>query len=265
MSRALSLTQSATWWPSVLWQTTTLELTRNSSRLLVDPGIAPWEALEAARDGASQLLITHADWDHVMGIGLMPDARVWASAEAAERIRSGEARESVEKEVLPYGVPVEALDGMRVDELVPTGGESYAIGPWQAESHATPGHTPDGITTWLPEENLLVVGDYLGMHEVPFIYDSAWNYRTTLELLSTLIEQHQPAHVVVGHGRPHTADRALALASEDLDYVNAVIAFADAGGDPEQADQVPYPERGGSGDDAEHRSNITLACAHVAG
>ena len=165
----------------------------------------------------------------------------------------------------PYGVPVEALDGMRVDELVPTGGESYAIGPWQAESHATPGHTPDGVTTWLPEENLLVVGDYLSVQEVPFIYDSAWNYRTTLELLSTLIEQHQPAHVVVGHGRPHTADRALAVASEDLDYVNAVIAFADAGGDPEQADQVPYPERGGSGDDAEHRSNITLACARVAG
>jgi hypothetical protein len=47
--------------------------------------------------------------------------------------------------------------------------------------------------------------------------------------------------------------------------VNAVIAFAEAGGDPEHADQVPYPERGGSDDESEHRSNITIACAHVSG
>jgi glyoxylase-like metal-dependent hydrolase (beta-lactamase superfamily II) len=68
------------------------------ARLLVDPGIATWETREAAHDGATHILITHADWDHVMGIGLLPDAQVWASQSAAERIRSGEAQASVESE-----------------------------------------------------------------------------------------------------------------------------------------------------------------------
>jgi hypothetical protein len=48
MSRAVQLTATATWWPSVLWQTTTLEVLRGPERLLVDPGIAPWEVREAA-------------------------------------------------------------------------------------------------------------------------------------------------------------------------------------------------------------------------
>ncbi|HVI38153.1 MAG TPA: MBL fold metallo-hydrolase, partial [Gaiellales bacterium] len=70
MSRALDLTPTARWWPSVLWQTTTLTLDGDGdgARLLVDPGIATWETREAAADGATHILITHADWDHVMGI-----------------------------------------------------------------------------------------------------------------------------------------------------------------------------------------------------
>src|SRR5438067_7084332 len=113
MTRSLALTDTATWWPSVLWQTTTLSVDRDGTRLLVDPGIAPWEAREAAGDGAGHILITHADWDHVMGIGLLPDASVWASEPSAERIRSGEAKASVERETRPFGVPYEALDRLR--------------------------------------------------------------------------------------------------------------------------------------------------------
>jgi hydroxyacylglutathione hydrolase len=264
MSRALTITATATWWPSVLWQTTTLELVRDGTRLLVDPGIAPWEAREAAGDGVAHVLITHGDWDHVMGIGLFPDATIWAGAAAAQRIRSGEARASVESQSRLYGVPLEALDGLRVDHLLPEGAQRFAIGPWQAECHAATGHTPDGVVTWLPDEGLLVAGDYLSEQEVPFIYDSAWNYRATLTMLTALIEREQPAHVVVGHGSPHTAARALQIAGEDIDYVERVIAFAEAGGSAEQADQVPHPDRGGAADAQEHRANVARTCERLA-
>ena len=40
----------------------------------------------------TQVLVTHADWDHVMALGVLPDAQVTASTGAAERIRSGDAR-----------------------------------------------------------------------------------------------------------------------------------------------------------------------------
>ena len=263
MSRAVKLSDSATWWPSVLWQTTTLELRRDGARLLVDPGIAPWEVREAAADGVDHILITHGDWDHVMGIGLLPDARVWVSPGAAERIDSGDAAASVRTQSRPYGVPVEGLDGLRWDEQLPLPG-NVSIGPWAAECRPSPGHTPDGVTTWLPDERLLVVGDYLGEHEIPFIYDSAWSYRATLEMLTDMIARERPAQVVVGHGSPHTAERALEIAEQDHAYVEAVIAFVSSGGGPDQADQVPFPDRGGSDDADEHRSNVALAAQAVA-
>jgi hydroxyacylglutathione hydrolase len=264
MPRARSISPSATWWPSVLWQTTTLEVVRDGERLLVDPGIAPWEVEEAARDGAAHVLITHADWDHVMGIGLLPGATVWAGSAAAVRIRSGEAKASVESQAKVYGVPLEGLEGLRVDRELPAQPDTFRLGPWQAECHSTTGHTPDGVTTWLPEEGLLVVGDYLSEQEVPFIYDSAWNYRTTLHTLIGLIERHEPAHVVVGHGSPHTAARAAEIAAEDLEYVERLIAFAESGSTADGADDLPYPQRGGSSDPEEHRANVVRTCDRLA-
>ncbi len=264
MPRARWISPSATWWPSVLWQTTTLEVVRDGERLLVDPGIAPWEVEEAARDGAAHVLITHADWDHVMGIGLLPGATVWAGSAAAVRIRSGEAKASVESQAKVYGVPLEGLEGLRVDRELPTQPDTFRLGPWQAECHSTTGHTPDGVTTWLPEEGLLVVGDYLSEQEVPFIYDSAWNYRTTLHTLIGLIERHQPAHVVVGHGSPHAAARAAEIAAEDLEYVERLIAFAESGNTADAAADLPYPQRGGSSDPEEHRANVVRTCDRLA-
>jgi len=263
-TRALHLTDTATWWPSVLWQTTTLELVRDGVRLLVDPGIAPWEIEEAAGDGTAHILITHADWDHVMGIGILPGARVWAGEGSAERITSGEARASVEQETRPYGVPYRALELLHVDEVVPTDGSEYTIGPWRARSHPAPGHVPDGIATWLPDEDLLVVGDYLSKQEIPFIYDSAWAYRETLDRLAELIRSHRPSHVVIGHGSPLAPDDALAVAAEDRAYVQALIELAEGGGDASRAGEVAYPERGGSDDATAHRENLERACAHVA-
>lgn len=259
MSRAVQLTATATWWPSVLWQTTTLEVLRGGERLLVDPGIAPWEVREAAGEGAANLLITHADWDHVMGIGLLPDARVHASPGAAERIRSGEARSSVETESRPYVLPLEGLDGLRVDELLPEGGGETTIGSFAAVCQPAPGHTPDGFAVLLPEEDLLIVGDHLSQQEVPFIEDSAWHYRDTLQMLTSVIERERPALVVIGHGPPHSSDVALRVAADDLAYVEALIRHAEAGGSPDTPEAVPHPQRG-SDDEVEHAGNLRRTC-----
>jgi len=43
MARALALNEHAVWWPSTLYQTTTLDLRGAGTRVLVDPGISPWE------------------------------------------------------------------------------------------------------------------------------------------------------------------------------------------------------------------------------
>jgi glyoxylase-like metal-dependent hydrolase (beta-lactamase superfamily II) len=259
VSRCAALSPSVTWWPSVLWQTTTLELRRDGRRLLVDPGIAPWEVREAAGDGADAVVLTHGDWDHVMGIGLLPAARVYGSAATAARIASGEARTSIEREAREYYIPLEGLEHLRVDETLSPG--SVTIGPWRADVHPAAGHTADGVALWFGDEGVLVVGDYLSSLEIPALYDAATAYRETLERLLALLERERPDRVVSGHGPPADATTASRIAVEDLSYVEGLVRHAEAGRDPNDAAAVPFPSRGGGGDAAVHRANLLLACA----
>ena len=267
MARGKSLTDQATWWPSTLYLTTTLELRAGGERLLVDPGIAIWEIEEvtaAHRDPVTQVLLTHADWDHVLGLPALPDAEVTASRAAAARIASGEARTGVLTGTREFYVEFGDLDLLRVDRAVDPPAE-VAIGPWHAIIRAGPGHTDDGLITSLPEQRLLIAGDYLSELELPAAYHSVPEYRDTLHTLIGVIERERPQFVVVGHGAPHTAERALEIADEDLDYVEAVLAFAESGCNPEHAERIAVPDRGGGPFDAEsHERNVRLACEAMA-
>ena len=267
MSRAVSLSESATWWPSTLWQTTTLELRRDGRRVLVDPGISRWEieqVVDASELPVSHVVVTHADWDHVMGLGLLAEAEVVASAGAAARIASGEVRESVGREATEMYVEPFALDGLRVDRplKLPVDAE---IGGWHAICRPAPGHTEDGMSVWLPEQRLLVVGDHLSELEIPWAYSSVSDLRDTVATLVGVIERERPEWVVIGHGRPLTAERALQIGDEDLDYLDAVLDCAASGCDPEHAERIAVPERIGSpGDVQAHAANVRLACQQAA-
>jgi hydroxyacylglutathione hydrolase len=255
LSRPFEVSGSVRWWPSALFQTTTLEVVRDSARLLVDPGVAPWEIGEVAGDGDADVLITHADWDHVLGIGILESARITASRAAAERLRAPGAGEEIERQAAEYYVPCEHLELLRVDRAVEPPAE-IQIGPWSAVCRATPGHTSDGMAISIPEEGLLVVGDYLSELEIPFVNSSAPDYERTLELLVQVIEDERPEHVVVGHGPPHAARRALELAEEDLAYVRALRSHVAGGGSLEDAAAVPHPRRDVVGDAEAHRQNV---------
>jgi glyoxylase-like metal-dependent hydrolase (beta-lactamase superfamily II) len=255
--RPIMLTESARIWPSVLYQTSTLELHRDGRRLLSDPGASTWEVAEAAGDGVQDILLTHADWDHVLGIGILRDATVHASPLAAERIGSGDARASVESQAPQFYLDFVDLDGLRVDHVVTLPSDEGA-GPWAAHYEPSPGHTPDGMTTWFPDENLVVVGDYLSELEIPFVYHSAAAYRETMERLIDRLSEWRPAFVVVGHGPPHDVDTAIRIAHEDHEYVSALEAFVSGGGTLDGVDSVAYPKRS-PGDAEAHTTNITKA------
>ena len=263
MGRAVRLGDTATWWPSTLWLTTTLELRRDGTRLLVDPGISRWEideVIAASPDPVGHVLVTHADWDHVMALGVLSGAEVVASAGAAERIASGEVRASVERETAEYYVDSRGLDGLRVDRPIDPPAE-ISIGPWTAVCRRAPGHTEDGMAVWLPQERILVVGDHLSERELPWAYSSVRDLRDTIRMLVGVIEREQPELVVVGHGHPLTGERALRVADEDLDYLDGVLAYAADGCDPDHSERIAIPQRtGGQGDLEAHAANVKLAC-----
>jgi hydroxyacylglutathione hydrolase len=263
MARAVPLTGTATWWPSTLYQTTTLELRRAGERLLVDPGISPWEVEEvvsASTMPVTQVLVTHADWDHVMGLGMLPDAQVTASRASAERIRAGAARAEIEREAAEFLIPHRSLERLHVEQEVDAPAE-VRMGSWRGVCRAAPGHTDDGLVVTLPDEHLLVVGDYLSSLEIPGVYDSVTRYRSTLQALAGMIERERPQYVVVGHGKPHTSDEALRIADEDLAYLEAVIAHAEAGCPPDDAERIAVPARSaGAADRTMHAANVARAC-----
>jgi hydroxyacylglutathione hydrolase len=263
MPRAVPLTGTATWWPSTLYQTTTLELRRAGERLLVDPGISPWEVEEvvsASTMPVTQVLVTHADWDHVMGLGMLPDAQVTASRASAERIRSGAARAEIAREAAEFLIPLRSLERLHVEQEVDAPAE-VRMGSWRGVCRGAPGHTDDGLIVSLPDEHLLVVGDYLSALEIPGVYDSVTEYRSTLQTLAGVIERERPQYVVVGHGKPHTSDEALQIADEDLAYLEAVLAHAEAGCPPDHAERIAVPARSaGAADRIMHAANVARAC-----
>ncbi|HEX5558562.1 MAG TPA: MBL fold metallo-hydrolase [Gaiellales bacterium] len=267
MPRAIPLTGTATWWPSTLYQTTTLELRRAGERLLVDPGISPWEIEEvvsASTMPVTQVLVTHADWDHVMALGALPDAQVTAGRASAERIRSGAARQEIERETAEFLIPHRSIERLHVEQVVDPPAE-VRMGPWLGVCRSGPGHTDDGLIVSLPDEHLLVVGDYLSALEIPGVYDSVSAYRDTLEALVGVIERERPQYVVVGHGKPQTSEDALRIADEDLAYLEAVLAHAKAGCPPEDVDRIAVPQRGaGSADRTMHAANVAKACEAAA-
>ena len=267
MTRSMPLTENATWWPSTLFQTTTLELRRDSQRLLVDPGISLWEIEEivaGAGGPVSEVLLTHADWDHVMGVGVLPEARITGSKGTAERIESGQARTSIESQAPEFYIEYAQLDRLRVDQVVDPPAE-VSLGAWSVVCRPGKGHTDDGIVTYFPDEQLLVVGDYLSAVEIPWAYSSVLDYRDTLRMLIGVIERERPRFVVGGHGRPNRTDQALAIADEDLDYMEALVSFAEAGCPPEQAGRIAVPVRNtGTYGASAHAANVKLACATVA-
>lgn len=267
MPRAIPLTGTATWWPSTLYQTTTLELRRAGERLLIDPGISPWEIEEivsASTMPVTEVLVTHGDWDHVMALGILSDAHVTASSTTAQRIRSGTARAEIEREAAPLLLPHRSTERLHVEQEVDPPAD-VRLGAWRAVCRPGLGHTDDGLITWLPDEHLLVVGDYLSALEIPSCYSSVPDYRATLQTLIGVIERERPQFVVVGHGRPHTSEQALRIADEDVEYLEAVLAYAEAGCPPERAEQITVPARlAGSGDLTVHAANVARACEAAA-
>ena len=217
-------------WSSAIWQTRATLVQAPRGRILFDPTYFPTEidciAAEAERgagDGERILLLTHSDWDHVVGCAELAHWRCVAHAAVAakdasararivEEIRSFDARWYVERRLEPVYPRVDvAIDGEREVELA---GEPALLVP-------AIGHTDDGLATFFPRLRLLVAGDLLSALEFPFVYHSAAAYRRTLTRVGELVRELDIRHLVAGHG-PVARDRAEIerRLRDDSDYLN---------------------------------------------
>jgi glyoxylase-like metal-dependent hydrolase (beta-lactamase superfamily II) len=255
---------------SALWQTTSLLLVAGRQAVAIDPCVSADEveriAGRAATLGArvTHVLATHADWDHVCGIGAFPDAIAAMGASTAEIVAGGEPGDVISTRASTYGLTIAGEP--RVDRALAVG-LAHQVGPFVVETIALRGHTADGTAYRIRELDLLVVGDHLSAAEFPFA-SSTSEYRATLASLIDLLESDPPAHVVPGHGPPLTAVEALAIAREDLGYLrelrDAVVSAVDAGKRPHPGAIAVAPPRPAPDDLVEmHARNVAAQFAEL--
>jgi glyoxylase-like metal-dependent hydrolase (beta-lactamase superfamily II) len=212
-----------------IWKTTCTAVRAGDEAFLIDSPILPdeLEALPALLDQAgfaiSGLLVTHADWDHLLGRYAFPEASIGCGETTAARLTAEpgaaqrELREFDEQYLIDRPSPL-SLPGV---QALPVPGYC-ALGDKELELHPADGHTSDGTAIWIPWAGVLVCGDYLSPGAIPELSPSSSvdGYLATLGRLEPLVAQ--ATVVVPGHGEPLDGVRAAAILREDLAYVEAL-------------------------------------------
>jgi hydroxyacylglutathione hydrolase len=212
---------------SSLWETCGALLVDGRSAVLIDPGITPDE-ISAIADRLRTLgaevegiLITHAHWDHLTGVGSFPAAQVCMSRQAEQVIASGALAARIQANEELHGF---RLAGAPRCDRVLEPGVAARVGTLTVETLAVPGHTSDGLAFRIRAADVLVVGDYLSTYEFPFVYHSTAAYRASVAALADTLRNDRPGLIVAGHGQGLDAARAGVVAEEDLRYLHALRA-----------------------------------------
>lgn len=229
--RAVSVHEDVVVVVGAIWKTTCTLVRGGEEAFLIDSPILPDEldALPALAEQAgfavAGLLVTHADWDHLLGRYAFPEASIGCGETTAARLAAEpgaaqrELRDFDETYLIDRPSPL-SLPGV---QALPVPGYC-AVGERELELHPADGHTADGTAVWIPWARTLVCGDYLSPGAIPELSPggSVDAYLATLRRLAPLVEQADA--VVPGHGDPLDAARAAAILREDAAYLEALRA-----------------------------------------
>lgn len=184
------------------------------SVVLVDPGPDDPRHLAAVQQALGgrrvrEILLTHGHADHSAGAGLF-------AASLQARVRAVDPAHRLGDE------------GLQAGEVV-------VHGDLEIHVVATPGHTADSVTLYLPQHAALLTGDTIlgrGTTVVAHPDGRLADYLDSLQRLSDLVAEAGATQVWPGHG-PVLPDAAAALAAylehrrQRLDEVRAAVAGLD--------------------------------------
>ena len=209
-----------------------------SETFLVDSPVLPDElellaslAQQAGFQAPSGLLVTHADWDHLLG-PLAFDAPLGCAESSAARLAAepGAAQRELRDFDEEFYVERPRPLSLAAVQALPVPGRCALAGPEgdaELELHPAEGHTGDGMAIVVPWARVLLAGDYLSAIEIPTLNKggSLQAYGATLERLQPLVAAAE--HVVPGHGPLLGRDEAERVLSADVAYLEELGARGD--------------------------------------
>jgi glyoxylase-like metal-dependent hydrolase (beta-lactamase superfamily II) len=214
---------------SAFWQTTCTILHDGDETFVIDSPLYPDELdalpgiLAQAGWALSGLLVTHADFDHVLGRLAFPDASVGVAETTAARLRAQPGAAQRELRAFDEHGYVERPRPLSLGQVqaLPVPGR-LELGGGELELLPADGHTQDGMAIWSPAHRVLCAGDYLSPVEIPWISEHGNRdaYLATLRRLQPYVERAD--WIVPGHGVALDARRALAILREDVAYLEAL-------------------------------------------
>jgi glyoxylase-like metal-dependent hydrolase (beta-lactamase superfamily II) len=228
--RAVALHRDAIVVTSQLFQAHCTIVRNEAESFAIDSPVLPEELellaslVEQAGFSAPQgLLVTHADFDHVLAPLAFPEATIGCAQSTAARLRAepGAAQRALRDFDEQLQIERAPLSLAAVQPLAVPG--RCAIGADELQLHEATGHTVDGMAVWIGWARVLVAGDYLSSIEVPTLAEGEGMiaaYLATLERLAPIVADAE--HVVPGHGPVLDRARALAVLDEDRAYLNAL-------------------------------------------
>jgi glyoxylase-like metal-dependent hydrolase (beta-lactamase superfamily II) len=227
--RAISLHPDVLVATSEVWQTTCTAVRSGGEAFVIDSPVYPDELellptlMQQAQFIPKGLLVTHGDWDHLLGRLAFPGAALGCAETTAARLTAEPGAAQRELRAFDDEHYVERTSPLSLGQVQPLPVPGHLeVGDAELELHPTEGHTADGMAIWIPWAQVLVAGDYLSPVEIPMLSETGSRdaYVATLRRLEPLVEQ--AAHVVPGHGAVMEGARAAAILREDVAYLEAL-------------------------------------------
>jgi hydroxyacylglutathione hydrolase len=239
---------------------------------LIDPGILreETEALVAQLGGsdARYVVLTHADWDHVLGPEHLGRGTIVAHSAYGRDLDVEGTRAALARLERHAGVERTARFEPPQPNVTFDDGTTLAVGNVELRLEHAPGHAASMLTVYAPDAAELWAADVLSDVEIPSIIDDLAGYERTLARIAEL----EVRTLVPGHGTPtHDPGEIRTRLAEDRRYLGQlrtdVESFVAAGASLEETVSrcATLTLRRGEDDAATHRLNVEKVYADLGG
>ncbi|MBC7885980.1 MAG: MBL fold metallo-hydrolase [Saprospiraceae bacterium] len=199
---------------SALYRTCAAVIELGNTVMIVDPNWLPDEvAFIAAYVGehywnhSQYLLFTHSDYDHIIGYGAFPKAKVIASA----HFKTNPEKVKVIKQIIDFDFEyyinrTYPIIYPKVDILIEENGQMVTLGKKDIIFYHASGHCRDGLFAVIPDKKCWIAGDYFSNIEIPFVdYDYQAYLQTVYSAMDILKQYPLVELMITGHGDPATS------------------------------------------------------------